>query len=89
MKEIVDQHPYIMEIAEKAILQANIHPLKHPIRGGTDGAQFSYRGLPTPNLFTGRLNYHSKKEICSVMAMEKAVETIINIIILTFEKYSE
>ena len=89
MKEIVDQHPHIMKIAQKAILQAGIQPRSHAIRGGTDGAQFSFRGLPTPNLFTGGLNYHSKKEICSVMAMEKAVETILNIITITFEEYSE
>ncbi len=86
MREIIDLHPHILDIARLAMKRAGITPKEHPIRGGTDGAQFSFRGLPTPNIFTGGMNFHSKKEICSVMAMEKAVETIVNIISIVAEE---
>jgi tripeptide aminopeptidase len=88
MREIIDQYPYIIEIAKQAIEKTGVIVREDPIRGGTDGAQFSYRGMPTPNIFTGGFNFHSKKEFIPVIAMEKAVETIVNIITLTVEKFT-
>lgn len=85
MKEKVDQYPEIIEIATKAIKKTGLEVRNDPIRGGTDGARFSFDGVPTPNIFTGGFNYHSKKEFVTVIGMEKAVETILNIIELTTE----
>ncbi|RCW73142.1 peptidase T [Saliterribacillus persicus] len=72
VKEIVD-------IAEQAMINVGISPLIQPIRGGTDGSQLSYMGLPTPNIFTGGENFHGKYEYISVNNMEKATETIVEI----------
>ncbi|QEE17223.1 peptidase T [Promethearchaeum syntrophicum] len=80
MKDILDKYPYIVEIARKAIQKSGLRVIEAPIRGGTDGARYSYMGLPTPNIFTGGFNFHSKKEFIPIIAMEKAVETIVNII---------
>ncbi len=80
MKEILDKYPYVSEIARKAIQKAGLKVIEDPIRGGTDGAKYSFMGLPTPNIFTGGFNFHSKKEFIPIFTMEKAVETIINII---------
>ncbi|MDC3414542.1 peptidase T [Aquibacillus sp. 3ASR75-11] len=73
VKEIVD-------LAHQAMENVNIKPLVKPIRGGTDGSQLSYMGLPTPNIFTGGENYHGKFEYISLDNMEKAVNVIIEII---------
>jgi tripeptide aminopeptidase len=59
---------------------AGVTPKVKPIRGGTDGAQLSFKGLPCPNLFTGGHNFHGRYEFIPVQSMEKAVETVINII---------
>jgi len=65
---------YVVDIAREAISETGLHPVELPIRGGTDGARLSIMGLPTPNLFTGGMNFHSKAEYCSIEAMEKALE---------------
>ena len=70
----------IPEKAMEAMRMSGVTPLVRPIRGGTDGAQLSYRGLPCPNLFTGGMNFHGKFEYCSVDTMQKAVQTIINLV---------
>ncbi len=88
MREILDQYPYVTEIAKKAITSVGLIPQEHPIRGGTDGAQFSYRGMPTPNIFTGGFNMHSKKECIPIIAMVKAVETIIQIMNFTVLQFN-
>ena len=80
MKEKIEEHMYIIDIARTAMEQLNIAPIIKPIRGGTDGARLSFMGLPCPNIFTGGLNYHGKFEYISVEAMEKSVETILKII---------
>lgn len=80
MKEKIEEHMYIIDIARTAMEQLNITPIIKPIRGGTDGARLSFMGLPCPNIFTGGLNYHGKFEYISVEAMEKSVETILKII---------
>lgn len=87
MKEIVEKNQEIIAIAEEAMKDVGIKPLINPIRGGTDGARFSYMGLPTPNLFTGGHNYHGKFEYIPTMAMEKAVEVVLKIIELAVNKY--
>ncbi len=79
MKEILDQHPAIAEHAREAIRRAGLEPRSQSIRGGTDGSRLSFMGLPTPNLFAGEHNFHSRLEWVSVRDMEKAVEVIVNI----------
>ncbi len=88
MKEILDKFPKVMEIAKKAITRSGIKLIEKPIRGGTDGATISYKGLPTPNIFAGGLNFHSKKEFLPVISLEKAVEVIINIVEIIVEENS-
>ena len=80
MKEIMDQHPQVTEIAEEAVRRLGVEPRRKAIRGGTDGARLSFMGLPCPNLFAGGLNFHSKKEFVPVRWMEQAVQTILNIV---------
>ena len=79
MKMILDKHPQVIEYAIEAVNQAGLEPVKNLIRGGTDGARLSYMGVPTPNIFTGGHNFHSKKEWISVQNMAKAVETIVHL----------
>lgn len=80
MKYILDQHPLVTEYAFEAINRTGLNPKQGLIRGGTDGARLSYMGLPTPNVFTGGHNFHSKKEWVSSQDMEKAVETIVHLV---------
>ena len=87
MKEILDMQPIVAQIASEAIERTGLTVRKDPIRGGTDGARFSFMGLPTPNIFTGGFNYHGKKEFISILGMEKAVATILNIIDLYVENF--
>jgi tripeptide aminopeptidase len=70
---------HIIELAKAAMQKAGVVPNVRPIRGGTDGAQLSFMGLPCPNLFAGGVNFHSRYEFVSVQVMEKAVMTIVNI----------
>lgn len=79
MLEKIEPVREIVDIAYEAMKSLNIEPNIHPIRGGTDGSQLSYMGLPTPNIFTGGENYHGKFEYVSVDVMEKAVQVIIEI----------
>ena len=76
MKEIVEQHPEILEKARAAFRACGVEPITIPIRGGTDGARLSYMGLPCPNLSTGGYNFHGRKELIPVQAMEKMVEML-------------
>ncbi|SFN79993.1 peptidase T [Xenorhabdus japonica] len=79
----VRKYPHVIAIAKQAMLDCNIEPIIQPIRGGTDGAQLSYRGLPCPNIFTGGYNYHSKHEFISLEGMEQAVDVIMRVAELT------
>jgi tripeptide aminopeptidase len=79
MREVIDQHPLIVECARDAMRRAGITPREHPIRGGTDGSRLSFMGLPTPNVFAGEQNFHSRLEWVSVQDMEKAVDVIVEI----------
>lgn len=83
MKEKVLPVKYIVDIAEKAMKDLGIKPLIKPIRGGTDGSQLSYKGLPCPNIFAGGHNFHGKYEYVPVESMQKAVNVIVKIAQLT------
>lgn len=80
MRQMVEPHFFIVEKAVKAMEMAGVKPKIQPIRGGTDGANLSYMGLPCPNLFTGGHNFHGKYEFIPLESMEKAAEVILNII---------
>ncbi len=86
MKEKVEPVIHIVNIAEQAMKDLGIKPLIKPIRGGTDGSQLSYMGLPCPNIFAGGHNFHGKYEYVPVESMQKAVEVIVKIAELTAEK---
>ena len=79
MYEVIALHPEVMEAAEEAVRRVGIEPVHTIIRGGTDGARLSQRGLPTPNLFTGGSEYHSRREWASVQDMAAAAATIVEL----------
>ena len=83
MKEKVAPVFHIVETAKKAMEDIGIKPIIKPIRGGTDGSQLSYMGLPCPNIFAGGHNFHGKYEYVPVESMQKAVEVIVRICELT------
>lgn len=87
MKEKVEPVKHIVDIAEEAMKALNITPLIKPIRGGTDGSQLSYMGLPCPNIFAGGHNFHGRYEYVPVESMQKAVEVICKIAELTAVKH--
>ncbi|MDQ7094973.1 peptidase T [Desulfosporosinus sp. PR] len=80
MKEKIEPVKHIVDSAEKAMKEVGVIPDVRPIRGGTDGARLSFMGLPTPNIFAGGHNFHSKFEFVPTFAMEKAVDVILKII---------
>lgn len=80
MREMVEPVYHIVERAEKAMIDAGVTPLIKPIRGGTDGANLSFKGLPCPNIFAGGHNFHGKYEFVPLESMVKAVEVILNIV---------
>jgi len=86
MREKVEPIKYIVDIAEEAMKQIDITPILKPIRGGTDGAQLSYKGLPCPNIFAGGHNFHGKFEYVPLESMVKATEVIVKIAELTARK---
>jgi tripeptide aminopeptidase len=79
MGEVIEQHPEVIEMAEEAIRRIGVEPVHSIIRGGTDGARLSQRGLPTPNLFTGGSEYHSRREWASVQDMAAAAAMIVEL----------
>jgi tripeptide aminopeptidase len=87
MKEKIEPVFHSIEIAEEAMLKVGIEPIIKPIRGGTDGSQLSFMGLPCPNIFAGGHNFHGKYEYVPLESMQKAVETIVKICELTGEKF--
>ena len=80
MREIVEPQKHIIELAERAMRETGIIPVVRPIRGGTDGAQLSFKGLPCPNIFAGGLNFHGRYEFIPVQSLEKAVQVIVKIV---------
>ena len=85
MREQVEPHFHVVENAIKAMEIAGIKARVQPIRGGTDGANLSFMGLPCPNIFAGGHNFHGKLEFVPLESMEKATEVILNIIKLYAE----
>jgi tripeptide aminopeptidase len=79
MKEVLDRHPDVVEHAREAIRRAGLEVRETAIRGGTDGSRLCFMGLPTPNIFAGENNYHSRLEWVSAQDMEKAVEVIVHL----------
>jgi tripeptide aminopeptidase len=79
MKEVLDQHPQVVALAEEAIRRAGLTPLRRAIRGGTDGSRLSFMGLPCPNIFAGEHAFHSKYEWVSVQDMQAATRSIVHL----------
>ena len=88
MKEKIDPNMHVIDIVLKAMQESGVTPKVEPIRGGTDGAQLSFRGLPCPNIFAGGVNFHGPYEFVSIQVMEKAVEVITKICEIT-EAYND
>ena len=86
MREKIEPVMHIVDIAQKAMEQAGIKPLIKPIRGGTDGSQLSFKGLPCPNIFAGGHNFHGRFEYVPVESIQKAIEVIVNIAQLVGEE---
>ncbi|MCZ6594609.1 MAG: peptidase T [Bacteroidetes bacterium] len=87
MREKIEPVMHIVDIAEEAMKQIGIEPIIKPIRGGTDGSQLSFMGLPCPNIFAGGHNFHGRYEYVPVESMQKAIEVIVNIAQLVAKKY--
>lgn len=81
LEKIEDGNIYVVELAKKAMKASGVTPIIEPIRGGTDGAQLSFKGLPCPNIFTGGANFHGCFEYLPLNSLQKATETIVNIIL--------
>jgi len=79
MREVLDRHPAVVERAREAVRAAGLTPIEKPIRGGTDGSRLSFMGLPTPNLFAGEHNFHSRLEWTSRQDLEAAVRTVVEL----------
>ncbi len=86
MREQIEPVMHIVDIAEEAMKQAGVKPLIKAIRGGTDGAQLSYKGLPCPNIFTGGHNFHGRFEFIAAESLQLATDVIVNIVKLTAKK---
>jgi tripeptide aminopeptidase len=80
MREKIEPVKHVVDVAFKAMEAAGVKPVVRPIRGGTDGAQLSFKGLPCPNIFAGGLNFHGKYEFAPVQSIEKARDVVIQII---------
>lgn len=83
MKEMIDPNMHVIDIVLKAMQECDVPPKVEPIRGGTDGAQLSFKGLPCPNIFAGGVNFHGPYEFVSIQVMEKAMQVIVKICELT------
>ena len=83
MKEMIEPNMHVIDIVLKAMQECGVRPKVQPIRGGTDGAQLSFKGLPCPNIFAGGVNFHGPYEFVSIQSMEKAMNVIIKICEIT------
>jgi tripeptide aminopeptidase len=88
MREVIDMHPVLGELAAGAMELAGVQLLRKSARGGTDGSRLSFMGLPCPNIFTGEMAFHGKHEFISIQDMEKSVKTIVNILTLAVRKFA-
>jgi tripeptide aminopeptidase len=89
MREKIEPVMHIVDIAEQAMKELEIKPLIKAIRGGTDGSQLSYKGLPCPNIFAGGHNFHGRYEFVALEAMQKATDVIVKIAEITTQKYTK
>jgi len=80
MKVVLDRYPKVLQLALEGVRRAGLEPVRHSIRGGTDGARLSFMGLPTPNIFAGGQSFHSLREWVSVEWMAKSAETIFHLV---------
>ena len=87
MRQQVEPLMHIIDIAFAAMKEAGVEPKVKAIRGGTDGAQLSFKGLPCPNIFAGGLNFHGRYEFVPVQSIEKAMNVIVKIAELTAKRY--
>ena len=87
MREKIEPVMHIIDIAFRAMQEAGVTPKVKAIRGGTDGAQLSFKGLPCPNIFAGGLNFHGRYEFVPVQSIEKAMRVIVKIAELTAKRY--
>ena len=85
MKEKIDPNMHVIDIVLQAMQESGVAPKVEPIRGGTDGAQLSFKGLPCPNIFAGGLYFHGPHETVSIQVMEKAVDVIVRICAITYK----
>ncbi|MGF1754280.1 peptidase T [Vibrio makurazakiensis] len=88
MREMVEPHQHIIELAKQAMIECDVEPMIKPIRGGTDGARLSFMGLPCPNIFTGGYNFHGIHEFITVQGMEQAVKVIVALTQKTAQHYN-
>ena len=86
MREKIEPVMHIVDLAVQAMKNVDVTPKVQPIRGGTDGAQLSFKGLPCPNIFAGGLNFHGRYEFVPVPSMEKATQVIVEIARLAAEQ---
>lgn len=87
MREMVEPHPHVIELAKQAMIECDVEPMIKPIRGGTDGARLSFMGLPCPNIFTGGYNFHGIHEFITVQGMESSVKVIVKLVEKTALNY--
>ena len=86
MRQQVEPVMHVIDIARRAMLEAGVEPRVKAIRGGTDGAQLSFKGLPCPNIFAGGLNFHGRYEFVPIPSMEKAMQVVVKIVELTAQR---
>ena len=86
MREMVEPVMHIVDLASQAMKEVGIVPIVKPVRGGTDGAQLSFMGLPCPNIFAGGHNFHGRYEFVPIQSMEKARDVVIQIARLAEKK---
>ena len=86
MREVLDRHPEVVDCAKEAIVRAGLEVRMKPIRGGTDGSRLSFMGLPTPNIFAGEQNFHSRLEWVSTFDMQKATAVIVHLCQVWYER---
>ena len=80
MREVLEKHPHLVEIPASILRDMGVEADKSPIRGGTDGATLSFRGLPCPNLGTGGHNFHGRREFVCVQAMDQTAELLLRLV---------
>jgi len=86
MKEVLKDHPHLVDHVMEAARRAGLEPFLEPIRGGTDGSRLTFRGLPCPNIFTGGHNFHGKQEFNSRRGLEKTAETLVHLVQIFAER---